>query len=34
MLEPEDKLLFAIMAGLFVVGIGAALAGFWIGVAT
>lgn len=33
MLEPEDRLLFAIMAALFVAGVGAATAGFWIGVA-
>jgi len=32
MLEPEDRLLFAVMAALFVVGVGAAIAGFWIGV--
>jgi len=33
MLEPENKLMLAIMSALFVVGIGAAIAGFWIGVA-
>jgi len=32
MLEPEDKLMVAIMAALFVVGISAAIAGFLIGV--
>jgi len=33
MLEPEDRLMLAIMAALFVVGVGAAIAGFWIGFA-
>jgi len=33
MLEPEDNLMLVIMAALFVVGIGAAIAGFWIGFA-
>jgi len=31
MLEPEDRFLFAIMASLFVVGMGAFIAGMWIG---
>jgi len=33
MMEPDNKLLLAIMAALFVVGVGAAIAGFWIGFA-
>jgi len=33
MLEPDNKLLLAIMAALFVVGVGSAIAGFWIGFA-
>jgi len=31
MLEPEDRLMLAIMTALFVVGISAAIAGFLIG---
>jgi len=32
-MEPDNKLLLAIMAALFVVGVGSAIAGFWIGFA-
>jgi len=33
MLEPEDRLMLAIMAALFVAGVGAAIAGFLVGFA-
>jgi hypothetical protein len=32
MLEPENNLMLAIMTALLIVGVGATLAGFWIGV--
>jgi len=31
MLEPEDNLLFAIMAGLFLFSMAALLGGLWVG---